>query len=229
MIVLAIETATTVLSCALCSSDGVLASFVSDEGQRHTEQLAPAIEDLGRQAGVRLGDLDAVAVDVGPGLFTGLRVGIATATALGSALVRPVVGLTSTDVVAQPHHRPGRVVVAVIDARRGEVAWVQYQSGGATGPPALATPDALCEVLSGLARTSDEIFVVGDGATRYSDALSDGLAVTIDVATPHPLATVLGQMAITGLETGHLVPGDVEPRYLRQADVRIRYPVARPA
>ena len=107
MLILAIETATESVGVALGGRDGVLASVTIARGRRHGETLAPAIQFACRHAGVELPDLDAVAVDIGPGLFTGMRVGIATAKALAMALDIPVVPVTSLESLAESarsHH-----------------------------------------------------------------------------------------------------------------------------
>jgi tRNA threonylcarbamoyladenosine biosynthesis protein TsaB len=233
MIVLGIDTATPGLSVALTGPAGVLASFEADEGRRHTELLAPAIEQVCRAAGLVLADVDAIAVDVGPGLFTGLRVGLATAGALGSALGRPALGVSSTDVLAEPHHRPGRQVVAVVDVRRSEVAWARYApSGGpALSGPALARPDELHDVLAGLAADVGDLLVVGDGALRYCSDLAvpapgepptaGAGRVSFDVSAPFPSASVLATMARRRLLGGASVAAGIAPVYLRPADVRI--------
>jgi len=100
MITLAIETATESVGVALAGDDGIIASVEVHEGRRHAEVLAPAIDFACRHAGVDLGKIAAVGVDVGPGLFTGMRVGAATAKAMGQALQIPVVGVSSLDVLA---------------------------------------------------------------------------------------------------------------------------------
>jgi tRNA threonylcarbamoyladenosine biosynthesis protein TsaB len=233
MIVLGIDTATPGLSVALAGPDGVLASFEAGEGRRHTELLAPAIAEICRSAGLALADVEAIAVDVGPGLFTGLRVGLATAGALASALERPALGVISTDVLAEAYRSAGRHVVAVVDVRRSEVAWAAYGPLGAACPtgPALARPDELRQVLVGLAAEVGEVLVVGDGALRYRDILvppssSDAAAgevgrVELEVAAPFPSARVLAQLARRRLLDGASTAGGIAPRYLRQADVRI--------
>lgn len=225
MIVLGIDTATPALSVALVGPDGTLASFAAEGGRRHTELLAPAIDDLCRAAGVRLGDVDAFAVDVGPGLFTGLRVGLATASALSSALGRPAVGLASTEILAEAHREAGRDVVAVVDVRRFEVAWASYPAPGGPGPttPALAAPEHLAEVLAGIRRPGHELVVVGDGALRYREILVPaGTSETvIDVESPYPSAAVAASLARRRLVEGSVAPGPIAPVYLRQADVHI--------
>jgi tRNA threonylcarbamoyladenosine biosynthesis protein TsaB len=234
VIVLGIETATARLSAALAGPDGVMAAYVAPEDRRHTEQLAPAIENLCRTSGIHPSDLGAVAVDIGPGLFTGLRVGIATAAALASALGIPAVGITSTDVLAETHHRRGRSVVAVVDVRRGELAWARYGPDGGTPEvgPALITAGELLTRLTG----TGEVLVVGDGAARCGDALValPGIHVVADGVRPdgvhpdgvHPEAAVLAVLARRRLNSGQAVVGDLAPCYLRQADVRIGWATA---
>jgi tRNA threonylcarbamoyladenosine biosynthesis protein TsaB len=229
LIVLGIETATVRLSAALAGPDGVMASFVAPEDRRHTEQLAPAVEDLCRMAGICPSDLGAVAVDIGPGLFTGLRVGIATAAALASALGIPAVGVTSTDVLAEPHHRRGRSVVAVVDVRRGELAWARYGPTGGKPEvgPELITAEQLVARLAG----TGEVVVVGDGLASGGEALAalPGIHPEPDLSHPdagHPSAAVLAVLARRRLVSGEAMAGDLTPCYLRQADVRIGWATA---
>src|SRR5437868_14613095 len=94
---------------------------------RHAEQLAPAIRYLCDETGVELRQLAAIAVGVGPGLFTGLRVGVTTAKVMAQALRIPVVGVPSLDLVAYPLRHTNRLVVAVLDARRREVFDAAYR------------------------------------------------------------------------------------------------------
>lgn len=228
MIVLGVDTATPGLSAALVGPTGVLASFAYDAGRRHTELLAPAIDDLCRAAGVELGAVDAFAVDIGPGLFTGLRVGLATVSALSSALGRPAVGLASTEILAEPQREAGRDVLAVVDVRRSEVAWAYYgQGGGPQGStPALAAPEQLADTLAGIRRADRPLTVVGDGALRYRDVLAAGDSgdLVFDTASPYPSASVAATLARRRLLAGSVIPGPIAPLYLRQADVRIGWP-----
>ncbi len=151
MKVLAIETATPCVGCALWSDAGPVASFVLVAGQRHAEVLIPAVDELCRRAGWTVGDLSGVAVDVGPGLFTGLRVGVATARAIASARGLPAAGVNSLEALAHPYRRRTGLVAPVVDARRGEVYWALYRADGTSvqelRPPAVARPDELAAEL----------------------------------------------------------------------------------
>jgi tRNA threonylcarbamoyladenosine biosynthesis protein TsaB len=127
MIVLGIETATSQVGCALGGHEGVLAGFHAARGRRHAEILTPAIAFVCEQAEIGLSEIGVIAVDVGPGLFTGLRVGVATAKALAQALHVPMLGLSSLDLLAFPVRSSRRLIAAVIDGRRGEVFCAFYR------------------------------------------------------------------------------------------------------
>jgi tRNA threonylcarbamoyladenosine biosynthesis protein TsaB len=214
VIVLAIDTATPQVSVALGGPDGILGAFTAAAGRRHAETLAPAIALLRDATGVAVDDIDRVAVDVGPGLFTGLRVGLATAAALATAVGCPAVGVSSLDLLAYPNRREDRVVAAVVDARRAEVFWALYRPGvGRVTEPAVASPEDLGAVLAGL---EQDVLAVGDGAHRYFDILAASDRIEVRLRSPQAtdLVTVAG-------ESETVAPGDLRPLYLRQADVRI--------
>ncbi len=127
MLILGIDTATVQVSCAIGGHEGVLGCVESSRGKRHAETLAPAIDFLRRQTRVDLSDIGVVAVDLGPGLFTGLRVGVAAAKAIAAALSVPMVGVPSLDLVAFPVRFTTRLIVAAVDARRGELFYAFYR------------------------------------------------------------------------------------------------------
>lgn len=225
MIILAIDTATPHLSAAIGGPDGVLGLFSIDAGRRHAETLAPGLDFLTKATGTPLADIDVVAVDIGPGLFTGLRVGLATAKALADALDRPTVGVTSLDLLAQPHCHESRLVAAVVDARRHEVFWTLYRPkpGGcvALNAPTVCTPDVLARELADL---GEDVLVVGDGGVRYAAELR-AQAKHIEVgarSTAFPSAATLLDLAADAADAGRCATGaDLHPLYLRAADVRI--------
>jgi tRNA threonylcarbamoyl adenosine modification protein YeaZ len=144
VLVLALDTATPMLVAGLArwSAGGteVLAEQGVPSGNRHAELLTPAIQAVLADAGHTMADLDAVVTGLGPGPFTGLRVGVVTATALGDALGIPVVGVCSLDAVGSG----ARTVVT--DARRKEVYWARYDADGArVDGPGVVRPEQLTE------------------------------------------------------------------------------------
>jgi tRNA threonylcarbamoyladenosine biosynthesis protein TsaB len=212
---LGITTATGRVEVAVGTPGHPLAAIALDPDRRHTETLAPAIRAATRLAGVQLGDLARVAVDAGPGLFTGLRVGVATAKALGAALSIPVVPCSSLDLLAHPHREWGRPLAAVVDARRGEVFWAVYRPGEGpvpNGPPRVGSPAAVAAALAG---AGPSLLVTGNGARRYLAGRD------LDLAPPefdHPSAAAVLDLSAT---RPALAPEQVVPVYLREADVRI--------
>ncbi len=180
----------------------------------------PAIDDLCRYARVPVSAIDGVVVDVGPGLFTGLRVGLATARAIATARDIPAAGVTSLEALAHPHRRRPGLVAAVVDARRGEVYSAVYAGGGEPSrngaPPASPAP----RTWPPSSRPWRAPLAVGDGAWRYRELLAAGAEVAGPAeASPSPLV-----VAEIGLTRGRLTGASgslPEPVYLRQADVRI--------
>ncbi|MEI2704608.1 MAG: tRNA (adenosine(37)-N6)-threonylcarbamoyltransferase complex dimerization subunit type 1 TsaB [Ilumatobacteraceae bacterium] len=126
MNVLAIETATDHVSVAIGSAEGLAGSVEVGGGRRHAETLAPAIDWLCRTSGVDLSEVTMIAADVGPGLFTGMRVGLATASTMAVALGVPTFAACSLDLVAFPLRHSQRPVAAVLDARKGELFHALY-------------------------------------------------------------------------------------------------------
>jgi tRNA threonylcarbamoyladenosine biosynthesis protein TsaB len=228
MIVLGIETATTQVGCALGGHEGVLASFHAARGRRHAEILTPAIAFICEQAEVDLREVGAIAVDVGPGLFTGLRVGVATAKAMAQALRVPVVGLSSLDLLAFPARSTRRLICAVIDARRGEVfaAFYRQVPGGVqrvSDPMVVRPGDVAAEIVA----RGEECLLVGDGALRYADVFAGLSRVEpASVGTAHPSAAALVELAQPRVQREEFVqPWELEPLYMRQADVDLRMAV----
>ena len=142
MLILGIESASDQCGCALANEAGVIAETRLALPRRHAEALAPQMRFVCEQAGVALADIEAVAVDNGPGLYTGLRAGLATAKAAAAALAIGVVPVGSLEALAYGAAavaRPGETVLSVLDARRGEVFWAWYRI--AAPAPDLSPPD----------------------------------------------------------------------------------------
>ena len=227
MIILGIETATAQVGCALGGVEGVFASFHASRGRRHAETLVPAIQFVCETAQVDLEEISVVAVDIGPGLFTGLRVGIATAKAMASALRVPVIGLSSLDLLAhQVRHSP-RLIVPVIDGKRGEVFSATYRhvQGGIQrlSEPRVGTA---AELANELRASREDALLVGDGAIRYADVLAEDSGQTElgRVGTQWPSAEDLVELAHPrAIREEFVQPWELEPLYLRKSDAEINW------
>jgi tRNA threonylcarbamoyladenosine biosynthesis protein TsaB len=188
--VLAIDTATPSTVVGVQLGDGRVVEARDDppEGSRgeHAGRVLVLVEQALRDGGVAWDDIDRIAVGVGPGGFTGLRIGIATARALAQARGLPLVPVSSLAALAAGAAGAGGAIAAVIDARRGEVfaaAWDGERE--LLGPRALA-PGVLAERLGALARP---VQAVGDGAVRFRTELEGaGVAVPVDGSAVHRIA-----------------------------------------
>jgi tRNA threonylcarbamoyladenosine biosynthesis protein TsaB len=230
--IVAIETATETVGVAVRTEGGVQAEFSLAGRRRHVESLVPALEHLLAQVGLDVGQVGAVAVDLGPGLFTGLRVGVSTAKGLAQSLGIGIVGLSSLDVLigaaAGLGHRG--LVLSVVDARRGEVFAALREVGSADGvatevfAPSLFPPQDLASILSTLGGVP--VLAVGDGAQRYADVLDavPGVSCVMGALSAPPAPTLL-IMALELLSAGLTpVPAqDVVPLYMREADARSNF------
>jgi tRNA threonylcarbamoyladenosine biosynthesis protein TsaB len=149
---LALDTSTKQAGIALYDgARGLIAEYNWHSANRHTEELMPAVAQMLAQARAVPGDLIAIAVALGPGSFTGLRVGLAAAKGLALAHGRPLLGISTLDAVAYPHQSQPAPVIAVIQAGRGRVFWAPYGHGpggwGAQEAPALSTLPALANAI----------------------------------------------------------------------------------
>jgi tRNA threonylcarbamoyl adenosine modification protein YeaZ len=206
VLILGLDTATPAVTVAVHDGGQPLAQFVTVDAHRHAELLAPAISKVIARAGAARTDLTGIAVGVGPGPYTGLRVGLVTARVLGAALGIPVYGVCSLDVIAADVEVGGGFLVAT-DARRREVYWAEYDTRGSrVGGPAVNAPADVPD--HGLP-------VAGEGALLYPSFMPSS------TGPAYPAATSLCRMVATGLtsgEEGRLLPP--EPLYLRRPDAR---------
>lgn len=226
MLILAIDTATEQVGVAIGRDGRVLGEVRIDGGRRHAEELTPAIDFLRSQTGIALDELACVAVGVGPGLFTGLRVGVTTARTLAQVLDVPVVGIPSPDLVAYPCRSTHRRVVALIDARRKEVFAARYWPvpGGVQrdGEYTVEAPEAIA---AELLATGTESLLVGDGALEYAELFS-GID-HVELAGPAAAAPSVGalvELAGVRFEREEFSRADdVLPLYLRRSDAEIAW------
>jgi len=182
-----------------------LAEHADDAGNRHGEHLAPAIERVLAAAGAKPGDLGAVACGLGPGPFTGLRVGIVTAASIADGLRIPAYGVCSLDAIAQAHRDAGPLLV-VTDARRKQVYWARYDAGGRRidGPEVSSPSDV----------SADGHAVVGAGAIQWADVFPG-----CDSSDPWPQASMVAVLAAE--RAAGRAPGEqLTPMYLRRPDAQ---------
>jgi tRNA threonylcarbamoyladenosine biosynthesis protein TsaB len=226
VLLLCLDTATPQVSVAIGADGGVLGEVRLGCDRRHAEHLAPAIAYLCRELDVRLPQLSGIAVGLGPGLFTGLRVGVTTAKTMAQALRLPVVVVASLDLVAYPLRHTNRLIAAMLDARRGEVFHARYRPvpGGVqrvtdyeVGAPG--------DLVADLVAAGDEVLLAGDGALRYRQELGEvDRSEQAGPAFAFPSAGALVELATAHMEREDFASAwDVQPLYLRRSDAEIEW------
>ncbi len=226
MIVVGIDTSTPQTSVALGSDTEVLGS-IRIAGAARQESVTPALEALLRFTSLDLSRVGGIAVGIGPGLFTGLRVGVETAKTLAQVLTLPIVGITSLDALAYSVRYTPRRIAAVIDARRNEIFWSLYQP--LPGGVIRETDHAVGHVdhlVAELAALPGEVLCVGNGAILYRREIEQ-LGSQVEFASPsvaHPDAAALVELAAPRfLREEFDRPFDVVPLYLRRSDAEIAW------
>lgn len=197
MLLLALDTATPAITAAVHDGSTVIGEATAHGAMAHGELLATQIRAALHQAGAAPGDLTDVAVGVGPGPYTGLRVGVVTALTLSQTLGLVPHGVCTLDILAAETDEP-EVIVAT-DARRKEVYWARYRDGRRISGPSVDKPVAVAEL--GLP-------VIGRGAELYGDVLTRALG-PLD-----PSAAALARL----VASGRAIEQPLEPLYLRRPD-----------
>ncbi len=224
MLILGIESATGRVGCSLTSDDGAKATVQAVRRRQHAELLSWQIQAVCHAAGKSLRQVTAVAVDVGPGLYTGLRVGVTTAITIAHALGVPVVALNSLEILSYKLRHCNRRITAVLDARRGEVFHAQYRGDGfvlrCVREPAVDKPETVAALVAG---SSEPTIIAGDGAVAYRSLFGSLEHVWFaGKGDAYPCAEALGLLARRHIADPQrlLRPEEVRPCYLRSPDAR---------
>ncbi|MBI4237138.1 MAG: tRNA (adenosine(37)-N6)-threonylcarbamoyltransferase complex dimerization subunit type 1 TsaB [Deltaproteobacteria bacterium] len=217
---LAIDTSTTTAALAVVANGVTLAEHSAHVVNGHGAELVPLIVATLRDADVPVRTLNAVAVAVGPGTFTGIRVGMAAAKGLALALGIPLVGISALAALAMRGVATEQVIAPLLDARRGEMYAAAYAwSDGALQtlvPESVATPAVVVQQLLALGRP---VICLGDGALRYAEVVAasgDRIVVAADPAWHLPSADGLARLALQRLANREQDDvATLAPRYLR--------------
>lgn len=217
---LAFDTTAGACSAALWADGAIVAHRCAPMERGHAEALVPMIVAVLADAAWSARDLDAVGVTVGPGAFTGMRIGLSAARGIALAAGIPALGVTSLEALAHgttPDERAGRVVLAAIDTKRGDLYVQAFDDALAplTGP-AVATPEAALAAAGGR-----PVLVAGDGALAGADRAA---------APPWPDARVVAALAAERMPAqGAAPPPSPRPLYLREPEARLPEPPGRPS
>jgi tRNA threonylcarbamoyladenosine biosynthesis protein TsaB len=221
VLVLALDTTNRAGSVALVNRGAVVGEIAGDPSRDYGERLPRDLMRVLAEAAMPLDAVDLLAVAAGPGSFTGLRVGIAAMQGLAMATGRKIVPVSALDALAVAGANREAPVAAWIDAQRGEVFALLYDSSGSrrlTDPSALAPMATLDEWGSALAGIIP--LFIGDGAVRHEAAIRERFGAGTRVLPPPPLAGIIGRLA-TDAPDRAVLPHAVVPIYIRRPDVEL--------
>ena len=225
MTILAMDTATMVSSVAVATEERVLAELTAETRFTHSETLVPNIEEVLRLADVQREDLSAVAVSLGPGSFTGLRIGLAAAKAIAYALSIPLVGVPTLEVLATAYPLQGAAVAPLIDAQKGNAYFALYrftESGLVCEKDvAVASPE---EIIAAVREEEGIVALSGDFARTMAakGAELPENAMLAPITHIMPRAALVAVCAIGRLKKGEgKSPMELEPIYVRRSEAEV--------
>lgn len=231
MNVLAIDTSTAITAVALVGDDVVRAEDNAPTDRKHGDVVLPRVQAVLAAAGLTLAEIDLLAVGVGPGSFTGLRVGLATVKGLGFALQKPVRGVSSPLAIASAALERAPQVVVLLDAFKGEVYAGVYRRGAGDRsaiealPLFHASPGEAAARAVALLDPAAPALVCGDGARRYEAEIMPVLGSRVTLGLPEldaPRGAWVAELALR--DFGQHGPSDLatlEPTYVRGSDARL--------
>jgi len=224
MRILALETSTLTGGVALLDGDCLVAEYTLSVRATHSERLMAAVDRLLNDSGCGVETLEGVAVSIGPGSFTGLRIGVSTAKGLGMALGIPLVGVPTLDALAALLPHAGDPVCPILDAKKGELYTSLFHWEGnrmvRDWEYLALTPEDLCSRLSG------SVVFVGDGVSAFGDLLARALGPRAKLAPPArrlPSAACVAQLGHERLLNGETVgPASLTPLYIRPSEAELK-------
>jgi len=227
MKVLGVDTSSPCAGLGIVSDDGVVAEITICLQDTHSRRLIPSIDTLLENARVELTELDGMAVSIGPGSFTGLRVGLSTIKGLALATGIPVVGVPTLDALAHNVHFARQIICAMIDARKGEVFVALYRGRGEDGvervtPYLAVSPDRVPEIIP-----EEETIFLGNGVRVCRDVIKKRVGLRTLCAPEHlsvVRGTVVAELGRRSLLAGEAdVLASLAPVYVRASDAELNW------
>jgi tRNA threonylcarbamoyladenosine biosynthesis protein TsaB len=228
MKILAIDTSSMVASAAIMDEEKLAAEYIINHEKTHSEQLMPIIEELLESCGINIEEIDAIAVSSGPGSFTGLRIGGATAKGLAHAHNKKLIGVPTLDGLAFNLPYCQGIICPIMDARRNQVYTALYkwdQGNFYKLKPHCAV--ALSELLEGLKAREEMVIFLGDGVPVHRELIQSTLGVRARFAprnADRQRASSIAELAMEALKRGEGGSGDgFVPFYLRKSQAEREY------
>lgn len=222
MKLLVLESSGLVASVALMEEEKMIGEYTVNFKKTHSQTLLPMVDELVKNIGIDLKDLDGIAISNGPGSFTGLRIGSATAKGLAQALNIPIVPVSTLEALAANLFGTKGIICPMMDARRNQVYTGLYGYEGSR----LITyekPDALpvTEILEKINQNGESVIFLGDGVPVYKNQIEEMVKVPFRYAPPHlnrQRAGAVGTLAVQYFQEGKMESArDHKPDYLRKS------------
>ncbi len=229
MIVLGLDTSTSAGSVGLVEDDRIIGEYTLDIRATHSERFMPALVRLLNDAGVELKDVDGIAVALGPGSYTGLRIGVVAAKMLAYACGKPLAGVSSLEVLAEGIWSPGRLICPMIDAKRSQVYAALFRRAESGALERLKEDELyeLSDLLGELELLGEEIVFTGDGMAKNMKMIGERLGQRAVQAPRGQRITRGSSVAFLGLDhikSGAVLdPFEIVPKYLRRSEAEIRW------
>lgn len=222
MQILAIDTATSCAGAAVADERGIAAQFSLNAGRGRSQAFLPMLEAMLSHSQLALTDMSAVAVTVGPGSFTGLRIGIATAKAWGQSLSMPIIGISTLEALMAAAGGRG-LVCPILDARKGQVYTALFENGKRRWPDqALSIEDLIVRIKD----LGQQVTLVGDGLPIYCERLAEELGPHFMEAEEIAQVTAAAGAALLARGYYHagsfVSPEELQPVYLRLSEAEVR-------
>lgn len=226
MTILALDSSGLVATAAVVRGDELIAEYTINYKKTHSQTLLPMLDEIKKMVELDLNSIDAIAVAAGPGSFTGLRIGSATAKGLGMALNKPIAAVPTVDGLAYNLYGCEKIICPIMDARRKQVYTGIYRFVREDGRFVLKREKEQCavsieELAAALNEIGEEVIFLGDGVPVFRDFLAEHMTVPYSFAPAHMNRQRAASVAVLGME--YVKQGKVqtaaehEPEYLRMS------------
>lgn len=228
MKILAVDTATRIAGSAIVDESGVLAESWLNTGKTHSQKFLPMLQDMLKNAGAEMEDMDCFAVTVGPGSFTGLRIGIATVKGFVQILKKPLVGVVTLDALSRNLYGVTGLICPILDARKNEVYTALYRedSGIMKRLSSYRAVDPK-KLLKELQAEKKNVTFLGDAVAVYRPLIEDMLGeAAVFAAGPRNFVrpSEVGLIGWEKYQRGELNGADeIQPLYLRQSEAEVKW------
>ena len=220
MKLIAIDSSGLVATVAIATEDALIAEYTVNYKKTHSQTLLPMLDEIKKMTELDLATVDAIAIAAGPGSFTGLRIGCATAKGLGEALNKPVIGVPTIDALAYALFGAKGYVCPMMDARNNQVYTGVYDfNGGKMNVVKSQLPMDIYEIINYLNEAGRPVVFLGDGADAYRAVIEENVKTEFEFAVPHlkrQRASALGFLAVDYAKAGKVTDAaDLRPDYMR--------------